>query len=125
MAVGAIWGTVIMMTVTNVYYAEKQSGGNMAKHMTEKDWAAIRLKHSKMTKEEAKAFLREVMGPPTKELEGQDKKEAMLILSFLEPFEESNNQHSWTSSYMVGETRYDVTSWPGSNDPTIAEYLPE
>ena len=53
MADGAIWGTVITMTVTNVYYAEKQNGGKMFK-----------------TKEEARAFLRKVMGPPHRDLEG-------------------------------------------------------
>jgi hypothetical protein len=65
-----------------------------------------------MTKEEARAFLRQVMGPPTKVLEGKEKNDIILLLAMMEPFRATNNQHSWTEYYMIGETEYHVTSFP-------------
>jgi hypothetical protein len=74
-----------------------------------------------MTPEEARTFLRKVMGPPTKTLEGKEKNDVILLLAMMEPFEETNNQHSWTSYYMIGETEYHVTSFP--DDEVIIEEL--
>ena len=101
-------GTVITMIATNAYYVEKQSGGNMFK-----------------TKEEARAFLRKVMGPPHRDLEGEEYNHVMLILTLMAPYKQTNNQHCWTDHYKVGDIEYHVTSWPGDEPPTIAEYLPE
>lgn len=64
-----------------------------------------------MTRDEARAFLRRVMGPPTETLEGTEKEQVLLLLAMAEPFKETNNQHSWTSYYMIGETEYHVTSF--------------
>jgi hypothetical protein len=64
-----------------------------------------------MTREEARAFLRRVMGPPTKTLEGKEKEQVLLLLAMIEPFKETNNQRSWTSYYMIGKTEYHVTSF--------------
>lgn len=64
-----------------------------------------------MTKEEARAFIRTVMGPPTQTLEGTEKEQILLLLAMIEPFKETNNQRSWTSYYMIGETEYHVTSF--------------
>jgi len=77
------------------------------------------------TKEEATAFLRQVMGPPYRELEGDEYNHVRLILALLEPFEQTNNQQSWTDYYKVGDIEYRVTTWPGGHPPTIAEFLPE
>ena len=77
------------------------------------------------TKEEARAFLRRVMGPPRKTLEGKEKERILLLLSVMEPFKETNNQRSWTSYFLIGETEYHVTSWPNSDDPDVEELLPE
>ena len=118
MAVGAIWGTVIMMTATNAYYAAKQNGGNMSKLKVVKPYKF-------KTKEEARAFIRQVMGPPYTELSGKEYDEVSLMLALLEPYEQTNNQHSWTDCYKIGDIEYRVTSWPGDHPPTIAEYLPE
>ena len=49
------------------------------------------------TKKEAQAFLRKVMGPPTRTLEGKEREQILLLLSVMEPFKETNNQRSWTS----------------------------
>jgi hypothetical protein len=77
------------------------------------------------TPEEARIFLRKVMGPPYRTLEGQEYEEARLMLAFLQPCEQSNNQHSWTDCYKVGDIEYRVTTWPSEHKPTIDEYLPE
>lgn len=61
------------------------------------------------TKEEARAFLRKVMGPPRRTLEGKEKEHILLLLAMIEPFKETNNQRSWTSYYMIGKTEYHVS----------------
>jgi hypothetical protein len=76
-----------------------------------------------MTQEEARAFLRRVMGPPTRTLEGKEKEQILLLLAMIEPFKETNNQRSWTSYYMIGETEYHVTSF--DNDVIVDELLKE
>jgi hypothetical protein len=68
-----------------------------------------------MSQEQAQAFLRKVLGPPTKTLEGKEKEQILLLLSVMEPFKETNNQRSWTSYFLIGETEYHVTTFPGSD----------
>ena len=72
-----------------------------------------------------KAFLRSVMGPPHITLEGKDKEQVLLLLALVDPFKQSNNQNSWTDHYMIGDTEYHVTTWPGSDEPTVDKMLPE
>lgn len=74
-----------------------------------------------MSPEQARAFIRRVMGPPSKKLEGKEKNDIILLLAMLEPFKETNNQHSWTEYYMIGETEYHVTSFP--DDEVIVEEM--
>jgi hypothetical protein len=73
---------------------------------------------------ELKAFLREVMGPPSNTLEGKEKEQILLLLAMMEPFKETNNQHSWTAYYMIGETEYHVTTFSGE-DVIVDEMLKE
>ena len=47
-----------------------------------------------------KEFMRRVMGPPHKTLEGKEKEQTILLLQMIEPFKETNNQQSWTSYYL-------------------------
>jgi len=75
------------------------------------------------TKEEARAFLRKVMGPPRKTLEGKEREQILLLLALLEPFKETNNQHSWTQYYMIGQTEYHVTYFPEDADPIVDQML--
>lgn len=72
-----------------------------------------------------KAFMRKVMGPPHITLEGEEKELALQMLESVEPFDSSNNQHSWTNCYMVGDTEYHVTTFPGSDEPIVDKMLPE
>ena len=77
------------------------------------------------TKEEAQAFIRQVMGPPHTTLKDKEYEEVKLILALLIPYKQTNNQHCWTDYYKVGDIEYHVTSWPGNEPATIDEYLPE
>ena len=72
-----------------------------------------------------KAFMRSVMGTPHKTLEGVEKEHTLTLLRLTEPFKQTNNQQSWTDYYMIGETEYHVTYFPGSDDPIIDKMLPE
>jgi hypothetical protein len=74
---------------------------------------------------EAKKFLRAVMGPPYRTLEGKERDDILLLLSMTEPFKESNNQHSWTSYYMIGKTEYHVTVFSEYSESVVDEMLPE
>ncbi len=62
-----------------------------------------------MTPEEARAFLRRVMGPPTRELTGDEYNSMMLILSLKEPVHSSDNQRFWTDTYEHNDRTYEVT----------------
>jgi hypothetical protein len=79
---------------------------------------------STMTPEEARAFICKVMGPPKRQLEGDEYKHVWLILKMTEPTRTSNNQHSWCEEYYVGGKYYDVHYFP-NEEPIIEEVLPE
>ena len=74
--------------------------------------------------EKLKKFLRAVMGAPRRTLEGKEKNDIILLLALMEPFEQSNNQHSWTDCYRIGETEYHVTNFPGA-EVIVDEILKE
>jgi hypothetical protein len=93
--------------------------------MSDKSFRATLLEKFKNDPKEAKKFLRAVMGPPYRTLEGKERDNILLLLSMSEPFKESNNQHSWTSYYMIGNTEYRVTVFPEYNEPVVDEMLPE
>lgn len=76
------------------------------------------------TKEEAQAFIRKIMGPPKRQLEGKERDQVMLLLTMMEPVRETNNQRSWCAEYNMGGKRYDVHYFPGE-EPFIEEYLDE
>lgn len=61
-----------------------------------------------MTKEEAKAFIRRVMGPPKRILEGQEKENMMTIFRLIDPVETTNNQSSFTDEYHHADKVYYV-----------------
>jgi hypothetical protein len=62
-----------------------------------------------MTPEEARAFIRKIMGPPKRQLEGQEREHAWLLIKMSSPVRESNNQRFITEEYVIGNRRYDVT----------------
>lgn len=76
------------------------------------------------TKEEALAFIRQIMGPPKRKLEGNEHDRVWLLLQLAEPVKETNNQHSWCVEYNIGGIMYDVHYFP-NEEPFIEEYLNE
>lgn len=82
--------------------------------MSEKGLQLIKEFHEKLRADPVrlKAFMRSVMGPPKRTLEGKEKNDIILLLALMEPFEQSNNQHCWTDCYRIGEKIYQVTTFP-------------
>lgn len=64
------------------------------------------------TKEEARAWLRKIMGPPRRELEGSEKEQTLTMLALIQPTVTSNNQHSWSEDYIQGGKHWEVTYFP-------------
>jgi hypothetical protein len=64
------------------------------------------------------------MGPPKRTLEGKEREDVLLLLTMMEPYSASNNQHSWTECYLIGDKDYQVTSFPGEDD-IVELMLPE
>jgi hypothetical protein len=93
--------------------------------MSDKSLRTTLLEKFKDNPKEAKKFLRAVMGPPYRTLEGKERDDILLLLSMSEPFKETNNQHSWTSYYMIGKTEYHITVFPEYSEPVVDEMLPE
>jgi len=77
--------------------------------LTEADWKAIRAKQAAMTQEEARAWIRAVVGPPRRQLEGDEYKHMMMVLGFKDPVCSSNNQRFWTDEYEHDGRRYEIT----------------
>ena len=78
-----------------------------------------------MSPEEAKVFLRKVMGPNRKRLEGQERENVwLMILMQEEPTSSSNNQRSITEVYIFNQREYHVT-YMIEDDPIIEEILPD
>lgn len=78
-----------------------------------------------MTPEELKAFLRKVMGPPYRTLEGQEKENVWLMIKLIdEPTSASNNQRTITEVYHLNQKEYHVTYFDG-DEFEINEMLPD
>ena len=78
---------------------------------------------SNMTKEEARAFIRKVMGPPKRTLEGQEKENMLLLFELIEPVESTNNQRSFTDEYHHAGKTYYVHYF--GNEIEVEEVLPD
>lgn len=76
------------------------------------------------TPEEARAFLARLGLLDThRRVEGTERVHLELLLAMMEPDEESNNQHSWSYRYVIGERVYNVTYFPGADEPIIEEHI--
>lgn len=73
------------------------------------------------TKEQARAFLRKVMGPPRKTLEGKEREQILLLIAMITSFNATNNQHSFTEYYRIGNKEYHVTAFP--NEEVIVDQM--
>jgi hypothetical protein len=74
-----------------------------------------------MSKEEAQAFIRKIMGPPKRQLEGKERENVWMLILMSEPVRESNNQRFWYEEYLIGNKRYDVT-YGVEDDPIVEVY---
>jgi hypothetical protein len=63
---------------------------------------------SKMTAEEARAFVCKVMGPARRSLEGKERDHIWTLLQLIEPASQSNNQRTWTDVYHLNGKEYHV-----------------
>lgn len=84
----------------------------------------IREWRESMSKEQHKALLRAILGPPKKELTGEEYTKIWTLISLLDPVTVSNNQRTETEEYVIGTKRYDVTYGLGDK-PIIEEYISE
>ncbi len=75
-----------------------------------------------LSPKEAQEFIRKIMGPPKKILEGKEHEQVWLMLQMTEPIRETNNQHSWCAEYNIGGIMYNVHYFP-NQDPFIEQYL--
>lgn len=67
-------------------------------------------------------FLRDVIGPETRILTGDEYNHILLIMGLTEPVSSSNNQRTWTDEYVIEGRRYDITY--GLDDtPEIVEVI--
>jgi len=87
-----------------------------------KEVAELTRERIKNDPEYATEFLRSIMGPPKRRLEGEEHERVWLLLQMAEPVAESNNQHSWCAEYDIGGIMYDVHYFP-NEDPFIEQYL--
>ena len=63
---------------------------------------------NEMTKEEARAFIRKVMGPDRKSIEGLEKEHLLTLFKLIDPVSSSNNQRSITDTYEYANKVYVV-----------------
>ncbi len=76
-----------------------------------------------MTPDEAKIFIRKVMGPDRRVLEGQERENVwLMILMQDQPESFSNNQHTITEVYKINQREYHVHYF-SKEDPIIEEIL--
>lgn len=77
----------------------------------------------KMTPEEARAFIRKIMGPERRTLIGQEHEHMLTVFALVEPVESSNNQRSWTDVYEHAGKTYHVHYF--EDETVIEEMLPD
>lgn len=78
---------------------------------------------STKSKEEALAFIRSVMGPPKRTLEGDEREHMLTVFRLIEPVRQTNNQRSFTDEYIHAGKMYDVTYF--DDEVIVEEYLNE
>ena len=93
------------------------------RHLTDDDWKAIREKHAKFTPEEARAWIRKVMGPDRRKIEGAERDHMLTVFRLLEPVESTNNQRSFTDVYEHAGKTYHVHYFEGESE--LEEILPD
>ena len=70
-----------------------------------------------------KKFLRDVMGPSCRIIEGVEKEHMLTVFRLIKPTDTSNNQHTWTTVYHHAGKEYHLTDGVGFDE--LTEILPE
>ena len=70
-----------------------------------------------------KKWLREISGPETRTLTGQEREHMITVFNLIEPIDSSNNQRSWTDVYEHAGKTYHVHYF--EKDTVIEEVLPD
>lgn len=74
--------------------------------------------------ERLKAFMKRIGAyDKHRKVEGQEYDNLMLVFKIMEPVEQSNNQHTWTDTYHIGERVYNVIYFPEDDKPLIEEFI--
>jgi hypothetical protein len=69
-----------------------------------------------ITKQQARAFLKEAgLLKTTRVLEGYEREKTLTMLRLIES-EVSNNQHLWCESWTVGNVKYELVTGAGVDD---------
>ena len=76
-----------------------------------------------MTPEQARAFIRKIMGPPKRVLLGDEREHMLTVFRLLEPVRQTNNQRSFTDEYIHAGKMYDVHYF--EDEIIVEEYLDE
>lgn len=71
---------------------------------------------SKMTKDQARAFLKRAgLLKNMRVIRGEEREKTLTMLRLM-PSESSNSQHLWTETWKVGDVTYDLVSGTGVDE---------
>ena len=76
-----------------------------------------------MTQEEARAFIRKIMGPERRKIQGEEREHLMTVFALIDPVSDSNNQRFWTDVYHHAGKVYHHTT--GEDLDELEEILPD
>ena len=68
-------------------------------------------------------FIRDISGPKTRTLTGQERDHMITVFNLIEPIESSNNQRVWTDVYEHAGKIYNVHFF--EDETVIEEVLPD
>ena len=94
--------------------------------MTTKSLKLLKKAHEELLKdpEKLKKFMISIGAYDVhRKIEGQERENLVLLFTMMEPTEQSNNPHSWTDTYHIGEREYHVHYFPGAEEAQIEEYI--
>lgn len=73
--------------------------------------------------EKLKKFIRDISGPETRTLTGQERDHMITVFNLIEPIKSSNNQRVWTDVYEHAGKIYNVHFF--EDETVIEEVLPD
>jgi len=82
---------------------------------------AVEINKPIMTPDQARAFIRKVMGPARRTIEGIEKEHLLTVFRLIDPISSSNNQRSMTDIYQHADKLYHVHYF--ENDIEVEELL--